>query len=160
MTRKFFVFALMAMILIPCSITLAQGPLSVTVDIKPATVNFKSKGVVPIVIHLEQGLESPIDTVEVYYLPPDSMSEPPDSILLAELAYVKMKSKIGAEQIQLKYKTQDLKTALDEDASVSIGNGQEEEIALLFVVTLENGTVMEGSDTILAKYPGKGKKKG
>jgi hypothetical protein len=65
----------------------------------------------------------------------------------------------NVDDVALKYSVPGLVKALAE-AGVTVAKGQRQEIELLFTVTLVNGTVLEGSDTILAKNPGKSKGNG
>jgi hypothetical protein len=144
------------------------------IDIKPGScdnpVNFKSRGIVPVAILLEEAIapeEIREITVDVAYQP-DPAS--PDTVLLLSLEPVRTSScdistpgldcgtraRDGVKDVLFKFRTKDLVEALAEEG-VTLLNGDQQEITLVFTATLADGiTTMEGSDTILAMRPGIG----
>jgi hypothetical protein len=181
MTRKLLILVLITAFLVPGGAAMAQNieePLAtvaipVDIDIKPGScdnpVNFKSRGVVPVAIVLEQTM-TPAEireiTVDVSYkADPNSL----DSVLLLSLEPVRTmacdistpgsecgsRARDGLMDVLVKFRTQDLVQALSDEAGVKLENGDQQEITLLFTATLPDGTTLEGSDTILAKRSGR-----
>jgi hypothetical protein len=194
MTRKLLLFVLMTVFLVPSGVVLAQETpestpevKSVIVDIKPGScnnpVNFKSRGVLPVAILLEEeiALEDIIGIEVTFALPDPAVApEPEDEVTpqetpVPDFSPVPVKTVLsdissptktceekaldGVKDISLKYKTQPLVQAMSK-AGIILENGDQQEITLHFTVSLEGGTTLEGSDTILAKRPGKAKGKG